>query len=253
MSKPFSPFNRFHHVVIGVTDPTTAATAWSRLFDMPTPGAEHSRFAVGDGWVEFTKVDPTHTGVTRVVVEVDDVKTVVTQAAESGIPVWHRGDNAVLKISGVELELCTQTASELTMHSPFVRFHHVVVAVQNDDGAIDLWRSAFSFTPAPEGPRGAIMRHHVPVGNAWFGLTSTGTDSNALRKYLDRRGEGVYGLAFVVSDRATLKASVTVAGGRVLGDVTDPQMFVHPASTHGVLLEIASEWPTPSVEAEQDA
>lgn len=123
------------------------------------------------------------------------------------------------------------------------RIHHVVVAVADEPAALATWRAAFGFRPAPEGPDGLLVRHHVPVGDAWFGVTSRGTDAHALARFVERRGEGVYAIALVVTDRADAVARVTDAGAHVIGDVRDSQVFVHPRSTHGVLLELAEEWP----------
>jgi hypothetical protein len=46
-----------------------------------------------------------------------------------------------------------------------------------------------------------------------------------------------------VAGRADAVARVVDAGGQVLGAPDDVQVFVHPRSTHGVLVELLEEWP----------
>jgi methylmalonyl-CoA/ethylmalonyl-CoA epimerase len=123
------------------------------------------------------------------------------------------------------------------------RIHHVVVAVGDESVALGEWRAAFDFRPAPEGPQGLLVPHHVPVGDAWFGVTSRGTDAQAVGRFVARRGAGVYAIALVVADRAAAVAQVLHAGGQVLGAPNDVQVFVHPRSSHGVLVELLEEWP----------
>jgi catechol 2,3-dioxygenase-like lactoylglutathione lyase family enzyme len=242
MTTPHSPFNRFHHVVVAVADPEAVVADWSRLFG--TPALPGRRVAVGDAWIEFTPPEGDRTGVVRVAVEVDDVAIVAERARAAGAAVTDNAGRTVIELSGVRIELRDEDGALEPPGIPsFNRFHHVVVAVNNDDQATGVWNHVFGFTPAPEGPDGQLASHHVPVGDAWFGLTATGTDAGAIGKFIERRGEGVYALALVVRDRADFAASVAAAGGRILGEPDDFQVFVHPATTHGVLLELASEWP----------
>ncbi len=241
MTSPHSPFNRFHHVVVAVADPRAAAADWSRLFG--TPVLTDDRVAVGDAWIEFIAASGGRTGVVRVAVEVDKVSAVVHHAVDAGARVRADAGRFVLELSGVELELCERGELIEPPGAAFTRFHHVVVAVADDDAAIQEWDHVVGFRPAPEGPAGVLVAHHVPVGEAWFGLTSSGTDAGAITAFIERRGQGVYALALVVNDRDGFAESVRVAGGRVLGEAADQQRFVHPAATHGVLLELALEWP----------
>ncbi len=79
--------------------------------------------------------------------------------------------------------------------------------------------------------------------NGWFGLTAAGTDAGALRRFLDRRGEGVYALGVIVDDWAGTVKSLRRNGARLLTSEASSQTFVHPATTHGVLIEVVAERP----------
>ncbi|MGH3154402.1 MAG: hypothetical protein ACRDOB_27270 [Streptosporangiaceae bacterium] len=116
----------------------------------------------------------------------------------------------------------------------------MVVAVENDDAALRNWARAFGEW-APHAMGGHEVAHHVPVGAAWFGLTAAGTDAGALRRFVDRRGEGVYALGLVVDDWPGTVASLRRSGARLIDSPESGQTFIHPASTHGVLIELVAE------------
>lgn len=176
--------------------------------------------------------------------EVLNVADTVSRAAAAGVLVAGGPEGRpIVQLSGVRLELHQPGPLPERVDVAFSRFHHIVVAVANDDESLEAWNEVFPFQPAPEGPEGLLARHHVPVGDSWFGITSVGTDAGAVGKFVERRGEGVYALAVVVDDRTSFMNSVSAAGGRILGSPADEQVFVHPASTHGVLLEVRNEWP----------
>jgi hypothetical protein len=116
----------------------------------------------------------------------------------------------------------------------------VVVAVEDDDAALRNWGQAFGSWPA-HSMGGREHAHHVPVGAAWFGLTAAGTDAGALRRFLDRRGEGVYAVSLIASDWSRTLESLRRNGARLIASTDSNQTFVHPATTHGVLIEVAAE------------
>jgi methylmalonyl-CoA/ethylmalonyl-CoA epimerase len=81
----------------------------------------------------------------------------------------------------------------------------------------------------------------VPVGIAWFGLTGRGTDAGALGRFLERRGEGVYGLALVVDDYPATIAALEDRGAQIVRQESSGQTFVHPKTSHGVLIDLVPE------------
>jgi catechol 2,3-dioxygenase-like lactoylglutathione lyase family enzyme len=236
---PFSPLLRFRELVVTAGDPHAAVDAWQQLFD--TPSTEDAVW-LGDVWLRCAqgdRGDPTHA-----IVEVVDPDAVAAAAMRRGLQPTMTGGAPVLTVSGVPVTLVPE--GEAVGARPTAggvrRVHHVVVAVGDEPSALARWRTAFDFRPAPEGPEGLLAPHHVPVGDAWFGVTSRGTDAEAVGRFVARRGEGVYAIALVVDDRAQAIARVADAGGQVLGGADDPQVFVHPRNTHGVLVELLEEW-----------
>jgi catechol 2,3-dioxygenase-like lactoylglutathione lyase family enzyme len=245
MTPPHSPFNRFRHLTVAAEHPATAANGWCNLFGTPVVDQGGlPAIAVGDAWIVFSPAEARETGVTRVGVCVADPDATAAAALAAGVGVSRSGPGPTVELSGMAIELYRdEDRSRSRPHNAFTRIHHVVVAVRDLPTALSLWKQAFAFSPAPEGPEGILATHHVPVGDAWFGLTSSGTDADALARFIQRRGDGVYAIALVVNDRGAAAESVAAAGGHVIGTPADLQVFVHPSSTHGVLLELAEEWP----------
>lgn len=71
--------------------------------------------------------------------------------------------------------------------------------------------------------------------------------SHFINRFVAERGEGLHHLTFKVTDIDLAVAKAERLGFRVVGlDVSDPnwkEAFVHPASTHGVLVQLA-EFPS---------
>jgi 4-hydroxyphenylpyruvate dioxygenase-like putative hemolysin len=184
-------------------------------------------------------------GVTAIGVTVEDAARAVRHIESAGYRVRRAADGTVIlparDLNGVTLELRQAgPAARRDSPGPYRRINHVVVAVRDDDAAQRNWARAFGQWPA-HSLGGGEHFHHVPVGAAWFGLTAAGTDAGALRRFLDRRGEGVYALGVIVDDWAGTLQSLRRNGARLLTSEASSQTFVHPATTHGVLIEVMAE------------
>ena len=115
-----------------------------------------------------------------------------------------------------------------------------MVAVSDDEAAAASWARLFgSWTEGAGHTVEAV--HHVPVGIAWFGLTGSGTDADAVARFVERRGEGIYALAVVVDDHAATVDTLEEAGARIIRQESSGQTFVHPKTSHGVLIDLVPE------------
>jgi methylmalonyl-CoA epimerase len=73
-------------------------------------------------------------------------------------------------------------------------------------------------------------------------LEPTDADSTIAR-FIEKRGEGLHHIALRVPDLGTLVTRLKAGGARILGEPRSGAgghlyVFVHPASTGGVLLEL---------------
>ena len=57
---------------------------------------------------------------------------------------------------------------------------------------------------------------------------------------LEKRGEGIHTLAIEVDDMEATVASLKQGGAQLIGE-GGPQVFVHPKSTHGILIQLSKK------------
>ncbi len=214
--------------------------------------ATTATFPLDDAYVELVAADGAEPGVTSVAVVVDDVDDAAERLRARGAAVSATAEGHVAvapsAVNGVPMELRADddhaAAGSGDGARPYRRINHVVVAVADDEAAKAAWAGAVRGLDRRAGHTVEAV-HHVPVGIAWFGLTGSGTDAGALARFVERRGEGVYALALVVDDHAATVAAVEQRGAQIIRQDSSGQTFVHPKTTHGVLVDLVSERRSP--------
>jgi methylmalonyl-CoA/ethylmalonyl-CoA epimerase len=91
----------------------------------------------------------------------------------------------------------------------------------------------------------AVRTAFLPVGDAHVELLESLTPEGPIGRFLARRGEGVHHLCFRVPDLRRALAACEAAGLELID--REPRAgahdmwvaFVHPRSTHGVLIELS--------------
>ncbi|MDQ6706928.1 MAG: methylmalonyl Co-A mutase-associated GTPase MeaB [Acidobacteriota bacterium] len=131
---------------------------------------------------------------------------------------------------------------------PEYRIDHLGVAVRSIDAALEFYRDAFGMTVELRETVNQEMVHAamLPAGEARIELLEPTEPDSVIGRYIEKRGEGLHHVALRVPDLAGVAARLRAAGARVLGE---PQrgagghlyIFVHPASTGGVLLELIQD------------
>jgi methylmalonyl-CoA epimerase len=126
------------------------------------------------------------------------------------------------------------------------RIDHLGIAVKSLEAAYPLYQSALSLPlheveeVADQQVRTAVF----PVGESRIELLEPTSSESPVAKFIEKRGEGIHHVALAVPDVAQAlqhlkdqgyqlidQAPRQGAGGALIG-------FVHPKSTHGVLLEL---------------
>jgi catechol 2,3-dioxygenase-like lactoylglutathione lyase family enzyme len=250
MTEPRVDFRRFHHLTVAVADLPAAVAAWADVLGWAPESSDPTGAAYPlDGTVvRLVPAQPDgRTGVVEVGVEVDDVAGTAARirAAGGGAAVNDDGTAAVdpASVNGVPMVLVPLDDEQPPVHGagPFTRVNHLVVAVRDDEEAMTRWAAMFGqwepFAWEHE------VAHHVPVGIAWFGLTSAGTDAGALGSFLARRGEGIYAVGLVAEDQPATLAALAARGARVIDGGPSGQVFLHPSTTHGLLVDVQPERP----------
>ncbi|NOX50468.1 MAG: methylmalonyl-CoA epimerase [Gammaproteobacteria bacterium] len=122
-------------------------------------------------------------------------------------------------------------------------YDHLVVRVNDIDEGIATYRDQLGLTLDR-----TAQSEVLGIKQAFFNLANGGfielvapTDTNsAVGKALAGRGEGVHTIAFEVDDLDATCAAMKQGGARLIGE-GGPQVFVHPKSTHGILLQLTAK------------
>jgi methylmalonyl-CoA/ethylmalonyl-CoA epimerase len=123
---------------------------------------------------------------------------------------------------------------------------HTAIAVRSIDEAVVLYRDLLGGEPVEYVERpNAVFRTlllRYPNG-AGIELISPVGDTGFVHEFIQRRGEGVHHITFVVADIERAVAVARAARLRVVGeDFSDPtwqEAFISPRSAHGTIVQIA--------------
>jgi methylmalonyl-CoA/ethylmalonyl-CoA epimerase len=123
---------------------------------------------------------------------------------------------------------------------------HIGIAVASLDQALAFYRDALGLdVEAPEEVESQRVRaHFIPVGESALELLEATADDSPIAKYVSKRGPGVHHITLRVDDIAAALAQLKARGVRLIDQEPRPGAhgsrvaFIHPASTHGVLVEL---------------
>ena len=131
----------------------------------------------------------------------------------------------------------------------FTKIHNVVIAVNNVEEAAKLYTDNFGLKVSKSGPlpKMGIKNALLPVGDATIEfIEPLDPQQGPVTKFLQSRGEGLYMIELEVENVDSAIRSLTEKGVRLLG--ADPesrakgsQVFIHPQSTKGVLIQLVQK------------
>lgn len=128
------------------------------------------------------------------------------------------------------------------------RINHLGIAVRSIDEALAFYRDqlglsvSFRETVAIEKVHAAML----PVGESRIELLEASQPDSVIAKFIDKRGEGLHHVALTVPDLNAAVERLKAAGARLLNEPRAGAgghlyVFIHPASTGGVLMELIQE------------
>jgi methylmalonyl-CoA epimerase len=138
------------------------------------------------------------------------------------------------------------------------KLDHVGIAVADLAAALAFYRDALGLDiEAPEDVASQRVRaHFIPAGEAALELLEATADDSPIAKYVAKRGPGLHHITLRVEDLDAALAQLKARGVRLIDDVARPGAhgsrvaFIHPASAHGVLVELKeSRHESPSPES----
>ena len=129
-----------------------------------------------------------------------------------------------------------------------VTIDHLGVAVNSIDTALEFWATHLGLTVTH---RETVEHEHVrvamlPAGEARVELLESTEPDTTIAKFIAKRGEGLHHVALRVPDFEGVLSRLRAAGARLLGEPRQgagghTYVFIHPASTGGVLLELIKD------------
>jgi methylmalonyl-CoA epimerase len=125
---------------------------------------------------------------------------------------------------------------------------HLGIAVRSLDQALRFYQDQLGLIPAA---RETVAQEKVnvamlPLSGSRIELLEPTEADSPVGRFLDKRGEGLHHVALKVPDLAAAVERLRVSGARLLNEPRAGAgghlyVFVHPASTGGVLLELIQQ------------
>jgi methylmalonyl-CoA epimerase len=123
---------------------------------------------------------------------------------------------------------------------------HVGIAVKDLQAALAFYRDALGLeVEAPEEVTTQRVRaHFVPAGASSLELLEATAADSPIARYIDKRGPGLHHITLRVDDIGAALAQLKSRGAKLIDE--EPRAgaegalvaFIHPASAHGVLVEL---------------
>ena len=128
---------------------------------------------------------------------------------------------------------------------------HIGIAVGDLNASLAFFRDALGLElEAPEEvPSQRVRAHFLRAGEAAIELVEPTSGDSPIAKYVAKRGPGIHHVALRVDDIVAALAELKAKGVRLIDEVPRPGAhdslvaFIHPSSTHGVLVELKQALP----------
>ena len=126
------------------------------------------------------------------------------------------------------------------------RINHVAIVVDDIEAALKFWRDGLGLEVAhvEDVPDQDSVVAFLPTGQSEVELVKPTSDNSGIARYLKRRGPGMHHICFEVDDIESCIARLKETDARlinpepVIGTGGKKIAFIHPESTHGVLVEL---------------
>lgn len=125
------------------------------------------------------------------------------------------------------------------------KIDHIAIAVRSIEEALQTYQGALNLelTDVKEMPEDAVRVAFLPIGESEIELVEPLTADGGVAKFLENRGEGMHHICLAVDDIEAALQDLAAKGTRLI-DQRPRQgahgrvAFIHPKSTHGVLIEL---------------
>jgi len=123
---------------------------------------------------------------------------------------------------------------------------HIGIAVHSLEEAVPFFRDRLGLTlrEIKDLPERKLKIAFFEVGDTLLELLAPLEEGSQVSKFLETKGEGIHHIALTTHDIKGQMAQLTAAGVRLatpepsIGAEGAPVAFLHPKSSHGILLEL---------------
>jgi len=123
---------------------------------------------------------------------------------------------------------------------------HIGIAVGDIEAALAFYRDALGLEiePPEDVPSQRVRAHFVGVGESKLELLQATAPDSPIAAFLNKRGPGLHHITLRVEDLQAALASLKSRGARLIDETPRPGAegatvaFIHPATAHGVLVEL---------------
>ena len=128
------------------------------------------------------------------------------------------------------------------------KVNHIGIAVKDLDVAIEFYKKLGLEVEAIETVESQNVKvAFIPLGEVRIELLEATTEDSPIAKFIDKKGEGIHHVAFGADDLVTILKHAESKDIQLIDKVPRKGAhnaeiaFLHPNSTHGVLLELCEE------------
>ena len=126
---------------------------------------------------------------------------------------------------------------------------HVGIAVAHLDEALSFYRDALGLdvSSVEDVESQRVRAHFIPTGGTSLELLEGTADDSPISRFVAKRGPGLHHITLRVENLDAVLAELASRGVRLIDEAPRPGAegarvaFIHPASAHGVLVELKEE------------
>ena len=130
-----------------------------------------------------------------------------------------------------------------------MKLEHIGIAVKDIEASNQLFKDIFNAPhyKVEEVESEGVKTSFFQVGESKVELLEATKPDSAIAKFIEKRGEGIHHLAFEVEDIDSEIERLSSLGYQLIHEVPKDGAdnkriaFLHPKSTHGVLVELCKE------------
>lgn len=129
-----------------------------------------------------------------------------------------------------------------------MKLDHIGIAVSSIEEALRTYQSlGFQIEDIVTIEEQKVRLAILPTGESQIELLEPTDDSSLIKRFLEKKGEGIHHLCFKVENLAQKVSELKNANIQILDQIpcrgyeNRKVAFLHPKTTHGVLIELVEE------------